>query len=130
MTLPYTAERLTLELSPPVLTTLLGLSRLGFEHPTFHMRGAMTDCAITQVFLQNYLKYIVWLGRILVKLKLFTTFVKHAVNEALFWYCRIPSFITNIGISTINKELFHTDIQLIRCCCLSILSVERNHSGL
>ena len=38
VTLTPVAERLTVELSQSDLTTL-GLSRLGFEHPIFRMRG-------------------------------------------------------------------------------------------
>ena len=43
MTLTHIAERLAVELLLPVTTCLndLRLLRLGFEHPTFHMRGKL-----------------------------------------------------------------------------------------
>ena len=48
------------------------------------MRGALTAPPPQQVLLHNYLKSIVWRGSIHVKLKMFTTFVKQAVNDVFF----------------------------------------------
>ena len=50
MTLTLIAERLAVELSLSVLIYDLGLSRLGFEHPTFHTRAnALTHRATAAV---------------------------------------------------------------------------------
>ena len=63
MTLTLIAERLAVELSLPVLFDL-GLSRLGFEHPTFPLlgdrssplRGRHRSCKITSdVWINSYL---------------------------------------------------------------------------
>ena len=49
VTLTLIAERLAVELSLPVFTTLIGLSRLGFEHPIYCLRG---ECS-TLLFINN-----------------------------------------------------------------------------
>ena len=55
MTLTHFAERLTVDLSLPVL----GLSWLGFEHQTFRMRGKRSYppiAALEWLFIQNQIK--------------------------------------------------------------------------
>ena len=59
MALTPVAERLALDLST-TCTNDLGLSRLGFEHPTFRLRSAIIDCAAAAANVTVTCKYVLY----------------------------------------------------------------------